>query len=48
MKQYLCLFTEVERLKKDLKDYNRGLITYEELNQRLINIMNLIDYLLDV
>lgn len=48
MKTYLCLFKEVECLKKDLKDYQRGLITYEELNQRLINIMNLIDYLLDV
>lgn len=48
MKQYLCLFKEVEYLKKDLKDYTRGLITYDELSQRLINIMNLIEYLLDV
>lgn len=48
MKQYLCLFKEVECLKKDLKDYNRGLITYEELQQRLNNIIALIDYLLDV
>lgn len=48
METYMCLFTEVESLKKDLKDYKRGLITYEELHQRLINIIALIDYLLDV
>lgn len=48
MRQFICLFREIDLLKADLKMYKRGLITYEELNQRLINISILIDYILEL
>lgn len=48
MNQYIYLFTEIEHLKKDLKMYKKGLITYEEVKQRLTNISVLIDIILDI
>ena len=48
MQTYVCLFTEIKQLNKDLNLYKKGLITYEEVKQRLINISILIDYLLSV
>lgn len=48
MSMYICLFKEIELLNKDLNKYKKGLITYEELKQRLINISHIVDYLLDV
>lgn len=48
MQTYICLCTEVKQLNKDLNLYKKGLITYEEVKQRLTNISVLIDYLLSV
>ena len=48
MQIYVCLFTEVKQLNKDLNLYKKGLIAYEEVKQRLTNISILIDYLLSV
>lgn len=48
MSQFTCLFIEIEYLKEGLDMYKKGLITYEEVKQRLINISILIDYILDL
>lgn len=48
MKLYMCLFKEVSCLQKDIKLYTRGLITYEEVKQRLVNISVLVDHLLNL
>lgn len=48
MQTYICLFTEVKQLNKDLNLYKKGLVTYEEVKQRLTNISVLIDHLLSI
>lgn len=48
MQMYTCLFIEIKQLNKDLNLYKKGLITYEEVKQRLTNISILIDYLLSI
>ena len=41
------LFKEVELLQEDIKKYNKGLIPYKEINERLNNISVLVEYLLE-
>ena len=41
------LFKEVELLQEDIKKYNKGLIPYKEINERLNNISVLVEILLE-
>lgn len=47
MVTFETLFKEIELLKADIKKYNRGLITYNEINERLNNISILVEILLE-
>lgn len=47
MSLFETLFKEIELLKIDIKKYNRGLITYSEVNERLNHISILVEYLLE-
>jgi hypothetical protein len=46
MKLYETLFTEIELLKIAVKEFRRGLITENELKERLVNISVIVDYLI--
>ena len=46
MKLYEVLFTEIELLKLAVRDFKRGLITRNELKERLVNVSVIIDYLI--
>lgn len=41
------LFKEVEHLQKELKSFQRGLISYGEVYRTLVNISVLVEYLLE-
>ena len=47
MATFETLFKEIELLKEDIKKYNKGLIPYSAINERLNNISILVEYLLE-
>lgn len=47
MGNFETLFKEVECLQKELKNFQRGLISYGEVYRRLVNISVLVEYLLE-
>ena len=47
MGNFETLFKEVELLQEDIKKYNKGLIPYNDINERLNNISVLVEYLLE-
>lgn len=47
MIDFETLFKEVECLQKELKNFQRGLISYGEVYRRLVNISVLVEYLLE-
>ena len=47
MDLYDTLFTEVDILKIKIRQFRRGLITATELKECLININEIVDYLID-
>lgn len=47
MVNFETLFKEVELLKEDIKKYNKGLIPYRAINERLNNISVLVEILLE-
>ena len=47
MGNFKTLFKEVELLQEDIKKYNKGLIPYNDINERLNNISVLVEYLLE-
>lgn len=46
MKLYETLFAEIELLKLAVRDFKRGLITKNELKERLVNVDVIVDYLI--
>ena len=47
MLAFETLFKEVEGLQKELKSFQRGLISYGEVYHTLVNISVLVEYLLE-
>lgn len=47
MDNFKTLFKEVECLQKELKNFQRGLISYGEVYRRLVNISVLVEDLLE-
>ena len=47
MLAFETLFKEVEHLQKELKSFQRGLISYGEVYHTLVNISVLVDILLN-
>ena len=47
MGNFEILFKEVEHLQKELKSFQRGLISYGEVYHTLVNISVLVEYLLE-
>lgn len=47
MGNFETLFKEVELLQEDIKKYNKGLIPYNDINERLNNISVLVEYILE-
>ena len=47
MDNFETLSKEVELLQEDVKKYNKGLIPYKDINDRLNNISILVEYMLE-